>query len=120
MRPPARSDVAVFLAWVLYGAAGALAVAGALTIGPVAAVVVIGALYPLLVWSRGRPGVWTGVVSGAGLLALYVAHVGGLLPWLFWVVGVAGVVSGVVLFSALRRRAGRAAARAEHDHPSPV
>ena len=115
-----------FLAWVPIGAAWALAVVGAMSIGvlvaPVAALLTVG----LLRLDRRRQGV-LGLLSGAGLPFLLVAYLNRsgpgwscsvddsttsctdqFSPWPWLMIGVALVGAGVVLAERSRRRRERA------------
>jgi hypothetical protein len=118
VRPGYRS----FVAWTAVGAGACLALLTVLTIGPFVLVAVVAAL-ALLIPRRGRveQGV-TGLLSGAGLLLLYIAYLNrdgpGQVcrssateqtctsewsPWPWLVVGLVLVADGVLLF----RRAAR-------------
>ncbi len=118
----AGDSVGAFVGWCVVGAALALALVSLLTIGPF---VMLGALVVagLMLWRVDFGWAMTGMVSGAGLPALYLAwlnrdgpgevcsRTGTELtcgdqwsPWPFVVVGVALVVTGVVVFALRRER----------------
>ena len=113
-------SVAWFGAWVLVGAAWALVLIGAASIGvfvlPVALVATL-----LLARARGTAAGLPGVVAGLGLPFFYVAYlnragpdprhcnVGGthceelMNPWPWFVIGAAFVLGGVALFAYQHR-----------------
>ena len=117
-----RPGYGSFVAWTAVGAGACLALLTLLTIGPFVLVAVLAAL-AVLIPRRGsvEHGV-TGLLSGAGLLALYIAYLNRdgpgevcrssateqsctseWSPWPWLVLGLVLVAAGVALF----RRAGR-------------
>lgn len=105
------------------GVCGSLAVLTPLTVGPFAAVVALGGAV-LLIWRRGLGGSATGVLSGAGLIPLYIAYLNrhgpgqvcrsagststectdAWNPWPFLAIGLLLIAAGAFLFVILRRR----------------
>ena len=125
--PPLRRDAAWFVAWVVVGAACALGVLGALTIGIFLLPVALVALVVLATRSGAAVGA-PGAISGLGLPALYVSYLNrsgpgdvctvtarsascteAWNPWPWLVAGLLLVLAGPLVFRARRRRpAGRA------------
>lgn len=121
----ARAGTGAFLAWGAVGAGLCLGVLAAPTIGIFVLPVAVVAAIALLVWRRGRNGSFVGLVSGFGLIPLYVGYLnrdgpgtvchaiaGGQqcdsewnpVPWL--AVGALLVAAGIALFIWLRARPG--------------
>jgi hypothetical protein len=120
-----RLRIVSFLAWVAVGAAFCLAVLTPLTIG--LAVLAAGLLGLLLLLTRAasRNGSISGLISGVGLVPLYVSYLnrkgpgdvcstsstGGShcvsewSPWPWFLAGVIFVLGGIALFVWLRRAA---------------
>jgi hypothetical protein len=119
----ARGGLLEFAAWTLVGAGTALALLTPMTIGPFVALGVLVVVAALLRW-RGRPNCSVaGLLSGAGLIPLYVAYLnrGGpgevcsairdgqecadeWSPWPWLAVGVLLVTAGAGLFAVRRTR----------------
>lgn len=112
-----------FLAWPVVGAALAVSVLGALTIGAYILPFALLGLFILLKWGGDRRSS-VGLISGVGLPLLYVAYLnrdgpgwvcrtygnGGQTcedagsPWPWLLIGTALVVTGVLLFERVRRQ----------------
>jgi hypothetical protein len=110
-----------FFAWAVVGAGGGVALAAALTIGIFVLPLVTAATMGLLGWPGSRTVAVVGVVSGLGLVPLYIAFLnrGGpgdvctssasgqsciseWSPWPWFVAGVLLVCAGAILFTRLR------------------
>lgn len=121
----ARAGTGAFLAWGGVGAGLCLAALSALTIGIFVLPVAVAAAIALLVWRRGRNVSIVGLLSGFGLIPLYVGYLnrdgpgtvchviaGGQqcdsewnpVPWL--AAGALLVAAGIALFAWLRARPG--------------
>lgn len=110
-----------FLAWPLIGAALALSVLGAMTIGIFVLPFALAGFFALLKWGGNRKSS-VGLISGAGLPVLFIAYLNrngpGMVcgpyknggqqctqeysPWPFLVIGAILVLLGVLLFIRLR------------------
>ena len=118
----ARSGAGYFLGWAATGACFTVALLAPLTIGPFVLAVAVAAT-GLLVWRRGPGRSCAGLLSGAGLILLYIAYLnrGGpgqvctatataqqctseWSPWPFLALGVLLVAAGPGVFLVLRRR----------------
>jgi hypothetical protein len=119
----ARMRIWPFLAWAAVGAGTCLAFLTAFTIGIFVMPLVIAATITLLRWRGGRTVTAVGVISGLGLVPLYVAYLnrggpgdvcststGGQIcitewsPWPWFTAGVALIALGVAAFALLRSR----------------
>jgi hypothetical protein len=124
---PAKPGIWPFLAWGALGAGVVLAALTALSIGIFVLPLVIAALIVLLRWRGSRNITAVGLLTGAGLVPLYVSYLnrGGpgtvcsstasgqacideWSPWPWLVAGVVLVLAGAVLFLWLRHRASSA------------
>ena len=122
---PDKPKLWSFLAWPVVGAALAVSVLGALTIGAYVLPFALGGLFLLLRWGGDRRSS-VGLISGLGLPLLYIAFLnrdgpgticssygnGGRQcvdewsPWPWLLIGLALVTAGIVLFVRLRRALG--------------
>ena len=118
---PVRPRTGYFLGWAAVGACVSVALLKPLTIGALA-LVIAAATAALLVWRRrGLDWSCTGLLSGAGLVLLYIAYLnrGGpgqvctttataqqcvseWSPWPFLAIGILLIAAGPAAFLALR------------------
>jgi hypothetical protein len=117
----ARPAIWPFGAWAVVGAGACLALLTAFTIGIFVLPLVIAATAALLGWRVSRTVAAVGVVSGLGLVPLYVAYLNrdgpgeicsttsqgqecttAWSPWPWLVAGLLLVGAGIVVFAALR------------------
>jgi hypothetical protein len=123
-QPRARApSVAAYVGWVVVGAALAVGLLGAFTVGPIAIVVAVVMMFVLLARPAGRSAAGYGALSGAGAVPLYVAWLNrqgpGLVctsraatqcvsewsPWGWLIFGIVLVAAGITAFAMSRRRA---------------
>jgi hypothetical protein len=127
--PGARVRIWPFFAWAVVGAGGCLALAAVFTIGIFVEPAVIAVAAGLLAWGGSRTIAAVGLLSGLGLVPLYIAFLnrggpgdvcsysaGGQScttewsPWPWLIAGVLLVAGGAALFAWLRPGTGRPAA----------
>jgi len=127
-----------FLAWAAVGAGACLTLLTVFTIGIFVLPLVIAATVTLLRWRGGRTVTAVGVISGLGLVPLYVAYLnrGGPgdvcssaaagqicttegSPWPWFAAGVALIIAGVAAFALLRSRISPRPGRPGRPRPRP-
>jgi hypothetical protein len=115
-----------FLAWAVVGAGLCFAVLSGFTVGIFVIPVAIAAMIALLRWAQARTIAAVGVISGPGLVLMYVAYlnragpgnvcsatatsqtcVTEMSPWPWLIAGIAVLAIGVTVFAQLRRPANR-------------
>jgi hypothetical protein len=115
-----------FLAWAATGAGLAVAIAGVLTIGVFVLPVVIVAVAVLVRWHGSRNASAIGLLSGLGVIPLFIAYLnrggpgmvcttsatgqtctGEWSPWPFAAAGILLIAAGVIGYQLLRTRRAR-------------